>query len=441
MRTIRLNGEDAAWLHIEEPTNLMVVTAVLELGAGVPYERLSDLVRQRLLSFPPFRARVVEGSRWRRQPYWHVDDKVDLRHHLREVELADDSEAGLRQHVEATLTTPLPRQRPLWHIDIVQSARRGTLLVCRVHHAVADGFALLHVLLSLCDGQAEPLLQPHQPLSEATGILSTAKKMTAIGKSVVQLVASPREPPTPLVGSLGASKTVAWSEPLALAPLKQAARRRHATVNDLLVAATGGALRSYLLARSAGIDRELHAMMPVNLRSREQALAQLGNHFGLMIVPLPVHHADRETRFTTGKSSMDALKQTPQSLAALAILHAIGRAPRMVEKLAVEFFTRKASVVLTNVRGPTVRPTLAGAPLSRVLFWVPQSGRVPLGISLLSLADEAHIGVMGDAQRAPDPRALVTGIEQELAALVGSREALQRTPRPKPQPPLQPQAE
>jgi len=116
---------------------------------------------------------------------------------------------------------------------------------------------------------------------------------------------------------------------------------------------------------------------------------------------------------------MDALKTSLQPAVALGALNAIGYLPTPLQPLPVSFFGSKASAVLTNVPGPRQRLYLAGQPLRRAMFWVPQSGRLGLGISILSYAGEVTIGVASDVGLVPDPQAIVDAFEVEVRALMG----------------------
>ena len=115
---------------------------------------------------------------------------------------------------------------------------------------------------------------------------------------------------------------------------------------------------------------------------------------------------------------MDALKRSAEAEVGMAIVAAMGFAPRGLESLGVRFFATKASAVLTNVPGPRQRLRLGGLGIRRLLFWVPQSGDLGLGLSIFSYADAVTIGVMADAERLPDPHQFVADIEAELAALI-----------------------
>ncbi len=52
------------------------------------------------------------------------------------------------------------------------------------------------------------------------------------------------------------------------------------------------------------------------------------------------------------------------------------------------------------------------------MFWVPQSGRVGLGISILSYAGEVRLGLAGDAGLVPDPQRIADAFSVELESLV-----------------------
>jgi hypothetical protein len=95
----------------------------------------------------------------------------------------------------------------------------------------------------------------------------------------------------------------------------------------------------------------------------------------------------------------------------------MGWAPRLIEDFGVSFFGKKASLVLTNVPGPRDHLRLCGVPLRRLMFWVPQSGRMGLGISIFSYAGEVTIGIIADGGLVPDPELLVADFHVEFAAL------------------------
>ena len=114
---------------------------------------------------------------------------------------------------------------------------------------------------------------------------------------------------------------------------------------------------------------------------------------------------------------MDLLKSSPEAFVAMDILRVMGWAPTRVEDLGVAFFATKSSLVLTNVPGPREPIHMLGVPIERVVFFVPQSGRMGLGISIFSYAGAVTLGVLSDAKVLDDPRVLVRSLEGQLGSM------------------------
>ena len=414
-----LGAEDAAWFHMEDETNPMVVNGVLELAERLELARVHDVLAQ-LARIPRFRSRIVDSSVHVALPHWEELRELDLSQHVEHVTLPSSDDAALREFVGGAVSSLLDRTRPLWHVYVVDRPSCGTTLVFRIHHAIADGFALLGVLLSLCDDGGGHRLTP-PAIRRRGGIATTA----AFTRSLARITTLPRDPHTELKGPLSRRKNVAWSAPIALADVKTVAHACSATVNDVLVATAAGAIGRYLARRGQDVDGlEIHAMLPVDLRGGA-APTELGNRFGLFILGLPLGIRETSSRIKAVKQRMDLLKGTPEAVVTHALLRALGRAPRPVEALGVWFFGQKSSIVLTNVPGPRTQLRLGGIPVSRIMFWVPQAGRMGVGISIFSYAGNVTIGVMADAGLVPDPNALAAEVDAELAAL---REAVTRQP-------------
>jgi hypothetical protein len=114
---------------------------------------------------------------------------------------------------------------------------------------------------------------------------------------------------------------------------------------------------------------------------------------------------------------MDALKHSVEPVVTWGVLELMGVSPKLVERLILAYFARRVSFVMTNVPGPERPLYLAGHPVEGVMFWVPQSGRVGLGISIFSYAGTLRIGVASDAHLVPDPERLVEAFHRELEEL------------------------
>ena len=441
-----LSSVDAAWLRMEDPTNLMMVTGVLLFEERLDQAALRGVIEERLLALPRFRCRAEEPPLGIGPPQWVSDRRFDLDAHLHHVAPPEPGDkAALETLVSDLMSTPLDFTKALWQVHLVDYGK-GSVVVARIHHCIADGIALIQVLLSLTDtspttGQRPPPTSAAEtsPASTANPFLrgvsrlaqgglglvrepSRALGMAAMGAAAAGTLAqmsllSP-DPKTALKGPLGTSKRAAWSEPIPLPEVKAAGARHGATINDVLVSAAAGALRRYLLERGEDVsDLEIRVAVPVNMRPLEEAL-KLGNQFGLVLLALPLGILDAQDRLAEVKRRMDALKASVQPGVALGLLSVLGYAPSAVQPLALQFFGSKASAVLTNVPGPREQLYLAGTSLKQAMFWVPQSARLGLGISILSYNGEVMVGVASDTGLIPDPERIVVGFKSDLDDLL-----------------------
>ncbi len=455
MSPATMSNADAAWLHMDRPVNLMVINAVMWTEDPVRVERVKDICRRRLVEpFPRFRQRVVESRLPGGVPHWEACDDFDIDAHVHHIALpAPGDRAALQELASDLITAPLDRSKPLWQFYVIDGYEGGSAILTRIHHCVADGIALARVLLSLTDDEpdagiapvddggggrrrrlrVDPLLGPARSMVGATRAAASAVvhegweiarhptealSLAAAARSDVEaaakVVLARSDADTVLKGELGVAKRVAWSRPRPLSDVKEVAHAAGATINDVLVAAVAGALRDYLRRRDSLVD-EVHVMVPFNLRPLDEPLpAELGNDFGLVLLPLPVGIRGTRARLVEVKRSMDEIKDSPQGSVAYAILAMIGMTPVQVEKAMVDMFSAKASAVVTNVPGPREPVWFAGTPVRGVLVWAPTSGSVAMSVALFSYAGEVTVGFFVDAHLVPDPDRIARGFEREL---------------------------
>lgn len=459
-RTTPMSPVDAAWYHIDGPANLAQVTGILFTKTPLDFERVKAVYEHRLPRFERFRQRVVESGFPIATPHWQEVSPFDIDQHLHHIALpAPRDRAALTALVGDMASMPLAREQPLWQVHVIDEVNGGSALVMRFHHCMGDGTAMMALSQELFDTSADaPLgaLEPAAPHPEAglfdrlvgsaaqavgwsaralastvqTGVEAVTHPQQVLERAGVAAegvgmllteVLRPPDPKSPLKGEFGLKKRVAWSDPVAIADVKAIGALADAKVNDVLVAGVTGALRAYL--RSRGVDARrltLRAMVPVDLRPRERAL-ELGNHFGLVILELAVGSRTGLDRLRRTKANMDALKRSPEAVAIMTLFNVFGRGPKLVEDLAVDLFSSKASVVLTNVAGPRERLYLAGTPIERMLFWVPHPGRqLGMGISVLSYAGYATLAVIADARLVPDPEAITRQFSREFARMLST---------------------
>ncbi len=418
-----MSSADAAWLHMDRPTNLMVINSVLWFDEPVDWDAYKLLVRERLVErFDRFRQRPVEGLAG---PHWE-DVEIDLDLHFHHVALPSPGDRpALEAFVSDRVATPLDRSRPLWDVYLIDGYGDGAAVLTRMHHCIADGIALARVMLTLTeDAELSDVLfgdtrgrsraraaahlagdvvgHPRRALSGALGDALTAAKL---------LVPS-FDPSSPIRGEQHAAHRVAWCRPVDLRRVKQAARALDATVNDVLVSAVAGALRG------PDMPDEVHALVPFNLRALDEPLPRdLGNRFGLVVLGLPVGIEDPLERTLEVKRRMDAIKQGHEGAISYGILGLMGHTPAAVESLLIDYFSAKGSMVLTNVPGPRRPLSVVGTRLAGVLVWAPCSGSIGMSVSIFSYAGKVTVGFLTDAGLVPDPGSLADATRAEILSL------------------------
>ncbi len=414
-----LSHVDSAWLRMDSPDNPMVITVALMFDGPVPFERVQALIEERLLPHRRFKQRAVDPALPLLRPHWENDPDFDLRGHVHHTRLpAPADRAAFASLLSDLMSTRLDRTRPLWQVHVVDDAPSGTALIVRLHHCIGDGVSLVRLLLSMCDEAvaAPPKVGLHRP-AKATHLGELAARAASQAATLGKLLLLPPDTPTLLKGPLGAQKLAAWSPPVSLADVKDVAKRLEATVNDVLCAAVAGALRAYLLSHDALVDPiTLRAMLPVFFQ--EEDTTGLGNHFGLVFLEYPVGIADPVERVRAVKRGMDAIKGADDATVAFGVLDAIGVASTELEHIALEIFTRKATLLTTNVPGPPERVSLSGASLREMLVWAPVSGHIGLGVTLITYAGHVHMGVNADAKVVPCPEQLAEAFVQEIDTLI-----------------------
>ena len=228
----------------------------------------------------------------------------------------------------------------------------------------------------------------------------------------------PPDPPTQLKGRLGNRKQTAWTRSLPLAEVKAVGKALGCTVNDVLLATVAGAIGSYLRDQGDNIDGlQIRATVPVNLRPADQPLS-LGNHFGLVYLDLPIGAENPLERVFAVHANMRRLKDSYQPLVSLRLLGAVGMAPAIVQKLAMDLFSSKASAVMSNVPGPAEPLFLAGHEVVQQMFWVPQSGEIGIGVGILSYNGQVQFGLIADSNLIPTPRTVVERFATEFEKLL-----------------------
>ncbi|TAG66583.1 MAG: DUF1298 domain-containing protein, partial [Burkholderiales bacterium] len=471
-------------------------------------KRFKTLIEGRLLVYPRFRQYVVDDGM---AAHWVDDDNFDLDAHLHRVRLPGaGGEKELQAMVADLASERLDKGKPLWQMHLIENYQGGSALITRIHHCIADGIALIGVLLNMTDEdpdapdtprevvvpqrskvkkfamadagdsianvfsslgplgqQIQSLLAPAIPalapvagaaqtafdklgplkapiesalesavdegmkigtrvvskysrwVDDPTQAIDSAKAAAGVAQELAYLATMPGDTPTRLKGKPGTVKCVAWSDPIDLVRVKDVGYILGASVNDVLLASVAGAIRNYIVTKGDSIDPNatLRAFVPVNLRPKGKEY-KLGNHFGLVGLELPIGEANPIARVFEVRRRMNGLKNGYQAAVSMALLGVLGYVPKAVQKQALGLLSDKGTAVMTNVPGPANPLYLAGAKISQNMFWVPQSGNVGVGVSILSYAGGVQFGLITDRKLCPDPENIIAGFATEFDKLM-----------------------
>lgn len=447
-----LSSIDTAWLRMERPTNPMMVCVVMAFAEKISFKSLQTVIATRFLRFPRFRERVLMQNE---AAYWEPDPNFDLRLHVKRVTLPQPAGVEQLQDLVSDLaSTPLDMRRPMWQFHLVEDYGAGSALVARIHHCYADGIALVRVLLSMVDSapegaeaQAPAMAAPEAdahgwlaPVSELvqdaahlgssllgtyvdllihpTHALDYVRRGADYATEAARLALMTDDTRTRFKGKPRGAKQAAWSQRLQLDEVKVIAKALECSVNDVLMDSAAGALRAYLLERGDKLEAtQLRVLVPVNLRPAGEG-EELGNYFGLVALLLPLSIENPIERLYEIRARMQALKDSTQATVTLGLLAAVGMGPKALQEQVLDMLANRASAVLTNVPGPQQPLYLQGARLQEIVFWVPQSGDIGMGISIMSYDGGVQFGVITDRAIIADPDQITCRFAEQFEQLL-----------------------
>jgi WS/DGAT/MGAT family acyltransferase len=451
---------DTAWLRMDSPGNLMMIVGIWLLEPGLARAALRDRLRAKLLPYARFRQKVVRETL---SCWWVEDEDFDIERHVvrdrLERKRGQAERAALQARASELAATPLDPAHPLWAFHLIERYEGGSALIVRIHHCIADGIALSALLMSIADGGHELprpaaadehtggdwlgeavvrplagaavkaidlygdgvvaamhyLADPQLPIAESTRL---ARAGVRVVRDAAALALLADDSPTLLKGPLAGTKVVAWCEPVPLDVVKAVGKALNCSVNDVLLACVANSIGGYL--RERGDDpagKDIRAMVPVNLRPPEQAW-ELGNRFGLAPVTVPIGIANPVECVYAVRQRMGDLKSSYQPLLAYALLGLSGVLTKPLQDMISDMFLKKTTAVITNVPGPAVAIKLCGSTLRQSIFWVPSSGNVGVGVSIVSYAGGVQFGLITDRARCADPQAIIDRFTPEFEKLL-----------------------
>lgn len=459
----QLSAMDAAFLYIETDTLPQHVLGIMLLDAAGSQGRFSqarfrEVTEQRLHLLPAFTRRLAQVPLNLDHPYWVPQGDVDLDEHVTVLRCpAPGSLRSLGELVGEIGSVPLPRDRPLWRLWLVEGIEGGQVaLVAKLHHSTLYGAAGADMMAHLLDLEPEPEAferpaeQPpgepvpgvaallgraavngaRRPVSGTRHLLGAARKLTAVGGHIAQqavnrsAIAVPfRAPSTPLNGRLTARRQAAFTT-VPFADVQSVKNTFEVKVNDVVLAAVTAVLRQYLLAHDAMPVRPLVASVPMSLGA---GAVHGTDKISALMVPLPVQVDDpadqlRQVAAYTrdSKGMTDALG--PETLGEVAELIPpllmVGGS-KLYDGLGLSrVHPPLQSVVVSNMPGPPVPLYLAGAKVAGVYPFGPLLPGTALNVTVLSNMGDLDVGLFGCPDLVPDLWDLADAFPHAVDALL-----------------------
>jgi diacylglycerol O-acyltransferase len=438
----RLNGWDAMLLY-SETSNIHTHTlkvAILDV-AQLPGDFTFELFRQtfwrRLHLLEPLRYKLVEIPLGLHHPMWLENCEVDLDYHVRRVRVP--SPGGRRELDEITgeiASTPLDRSRPLWEMYFVEGMAEGRIpVICKVHHALADGVASANLLARAMDldgptqDEREPSDADPEPSKGALvraamrdhvqefGKLPRLIKETAQGVARVRRRSKERgehpemarsfSPPATFINHVVSPGRRFATATLALADVKETSKKLGVTINDMVLATAAGALRGLLLRYDGRADEPIIGSVPASLDMSPDRLT--GNELSGMNVSLPVHVDDplERMRLTALASSM--AKEDFRLLGPRVTMSWVAYMPPAITPAAFRWLSKRdaqnkiLNVPISSVPGPRKRGCVGGATIGEWYSVGPVVAGSGMNITVWSYVDQVSISVLTDDQTLKDP--------------------------------------
>ena len=460
--TDRLNPLDVSFLYLETPTTAMHVGGVTTYrppDTGFDYDRLVELIGQRIGLVPRYRQKVRQVPGRLANPVWVDDPDFDLTYHVRRSALPrPGTDAQLRELVGRLMSRQLDRNRPLWETYLVEGLSGGRVaIITKTHHAMVDGVSAIDIGTVLLDQTPEPRdvpdddWVPHRSpgairlLAGALGEYAAAP--THVLDSARGAVVDARSTATRVVGVAGGAlsslRSVSQSAPSSPLNVAIGEQRRFSTaatdlddyrrirkghggtVNDAVLATVAGALRAWLLTRGEPVNpaSTIRVMVPVSVRADGDA-RHLGNRVSSYFVDLPVGEGNPVMRLHQVSFAMRGHAESGQSVGADALVQLSGFAPPTLHSLGARVSSglgrRLFNLVVTNVPGPQFPLFAAGARLQQVYPVVPLSKGQALAAGVTSYDGGVFYGLNADRDALPDVDVLAGCLQESLAELLGT---------------------
>ncbi len=470
----RLDGLDSSFVSLETSAAPMQVamTAVFDPSTapvGYSFESLRTVVEDRLHLVPPFRRRLIEMPGRIQHPVWVDDPAFDLEEHLhRHVLPSPGGPIELEEFTAQVISRPLDRSRPLWEMYLVEGLEGGMVgVVTKVHHAAIDGISGAELTATLLDVGPEPtpvappdsewLPEPlpstrarardsvdqvlRQPIEIAGDVARAAIAGLRIWRHNRRPGTNPPPAPfsaprTPCNAPLTSCRHVGFTH-LGLDEVKQIKNATDATVNDVVLAVCGAALRTVLEDSGEPPQRSLVAAVPVSVRKKEQRGA-MGNRLSVMLVDLATTIDDPVARLRAIAAGSRAAKtqdrllgpDTISQLARLTPPAILARAGALESQLnLLARLPPLCNLIVSSFPGPAFPLYCAGARMVAAYPMGPLMVGTGLNITVQSYLGSLWFGVVACPDVVPEPWTLPARMTDALDELTKQVTSPKRAPR------------
>ena len=462
----RLSGLDASFLYLETPAQLMHVCGVIVLDpstmpGGYSFETLRDHLEAGVRDVPTFTRKVRKVPLGLDHPIWVQDRHFAIDRHVHR--LALPAPGGYRELTELTghlAGLPLDRSRPLWEMWVIEGYRPASgedavVVFSKMHHATVDGVSGSNLISHLCSlepdaapmAPGDPVGAAREPgqgellgravLSNLTRPLNAVRLVSPSVQLVTRTIGRARAgtamaapfsaPRTSFNGTITGHRAIALAD-MDLDDVRQVKNATGTTVNDVVLAVAGGALRSYLDDRGELPAASLLATVPVSVRQQSRHVAG-ANKVSALFAKLgtdledPLERLrDLAERNRFAKEHHSAISaDSLQDWAAFAAPRTFGLAMRAYAGLRLaERIPVVHNLVISNVPGPPVPLYFMGARIEALYPLGPVFHGAGLNITVMSNNGRIHVGIIACRESMPDVDDLVRRFPTELAKLTSA---------------------
>lgn len=471
----RLTGLDATFLYMETPSAHMHVasTAIFDpadVEGGYSFERVKEMVENRLPLLPPFRRRLLMVPFQLHHPLWIEDPDFDIDYHVRRAALpAPGGAKELADLAGDIMARPLHRSRPLWEMYVIEGLEGGYIAtVTKTHHAAIDGVSGAELTANLLDlspeimvlDPAEDTWQPDKIPSDAELVgyamqslsrqplaaVKAARRTVEAGLNIRRRNREPQNNPPPapfsapstsINSAIGPHRTFAFTQ-MSLDDVKFVKNALGGTVNDIVLALCSGALRRYFDAKNEFVDGSLVGMIPISVRAEEEQGA-MGNRVSSMLVSLASDVDDPLERLAVIRDATKNAKEQDKALGADTLTNwAEFAAPAVAARAARLYSNMKMAdrhrplfnVTISNVPGPPFPLYSAGARMVALYPMGPIMDGGALNMTVMSYMDTMNFGLVACAETIPDVDHIARHLDDALDELMKLANAASKPAKP-----------